>query len=145
MKTWKNPSSKVAQNEYLDFSPYCPELPIWTKIKNPYRKLVWGTLCFIYFVVNRDNIVNYSIHFTFYKLDWIHNQPGFWLDSWKSHMRVIRIYKWFRRKELASRMNQRLTSNTAQYPSQSSYRISIFFVNSFSWVTQVGESYRLLI
>ena len=30
------------------FSPYCPELPIWPKIENPYGKLVWGTLFFIY-------------------------------------------------------------------------------------------------
>ena len=34
----------------MDFFPYCPELPIWPRIENPYRKLGWGTLCYIYFV-----------------------------------------------------------------------------------------------
>ena len=32
------------------FFHYCPELPIWPKIENPYRKLGWGTLCYIFFV-----------------------------------------------------------------------------------------------
>jgi pimeloyl-ACP methyl ester carboxylesterase len=31
--------------------PYCPELPIWPKIKNPCWKLGGGTPCYIYFVV----------------------------------------------------------------------------------------------
>ena len=46
MKTWKNQAQKLLIIHIWIFSPYCPELPIWTKIKNPYWKLV----CFIYFV-----------------------------------------------------------------------------------------------
>ena len=32
--------------------PYCPELPIWPKIENPYWKLGWGTLWSSYFVLH---------------------------------------------------------------------------------------------
>ena len=37
----------VISNLVISLVPY-PELPIWPK--NPYRKLGWGTLCYIYFV-----------------------------------------------------------------------------------------------
>ena len=33
------------------FFPYCPELPIWPKIENPYWKLDWGTLYFVITIV----------------------------------------------------------------------------------------------
>ena len=111
---------------------------------------VWGTLFFIYFVINRDNIVNYFIHFTFYKLDWIYNQPGFWLDSWKSHMRVIRIYdamieKWFWRRDLHLEWIKDLLTKQLNILNSkvSSDRISLFFVNSFSWFKVNSSNWNL--
>ena len=35
----KKPPSKVARNRPNFFFHYCPELPIWPKIENPYQKL----------------------------------------------------------------------------------------------------------
>ena len=127
LKTWRNRAQKmlIVHNWIFPLLPWASFLK-WSKLK--------------IHIGNKDNILNYSIHFSFYKLDWIHNQPGFWLSSWKSRMRLIRIYdrKVVPTKGFASWMNQRLTNNTAQCPSQSSNRISIFLVNSFSWVVPIN-------
>ena len=50
MKTWKKWNQKLLIIG-LNFFQYCPVLPIWPKIENPYRKLGWDTLCSIYFVL----------------------------------------------------------------------------------------------
>ena len=50
MKTWKKQAQKLFIIHNWIFPSYCPELPICPKIENPYRKLFWGTLCYIYFV-----------------------------------------------------------------------------------------------
>jgi hypothetical protein len=42
-------SLEICHQIYIKLS-YCPELPIWPKIKNPLWKFLSGTLCFIYFV-----------------------------------------------------------------------------------------------
>ena len=51
---WKNekncPQKLFIIGPEVFFIQYCTGLPIWPKIKNPYRKLGWGTLCCIYFV-----------------------------------------------------------------------------------------------
>ena len=44
------------------FPLYCPELPIWPKIENSYQKLVWGTLCFIYFVLLTVDTESFDVH-----------------------------------------------------------------------------------
>ena len=48
MKTWKNCLQKLLL--------ISPELPIWPEIENPYRKLNWGTLCYIYLVDSRISL-----------------------------------------------------------------------------------------
>ena len=39
------------QPKFLTDFRYCPVLPIWPTFENAYRKLGWGTLCYIYFVM----------------------------------------------------------------------------------------------